>query len=299
MATHLNFRRAAEDLLLTQPAVTLQVKALEEELHVALFDRSGGQIVLTPSGKLLYDYAIRLAALAEEATQAISMANGSAAGQLLLGASQTIAQYVLPRMLGTFQRENPRLQLGLISGNTEQMLEELIQHRIALALVEGPSLRRDVKTHPFIEDELLLVLHPQHLWAGKAIDPQQLKDAPLLMRETGSGSRRVVEQALAKAGVRAKDLRIAMTFDSTEGLVSGVEAGLGLTFVSRWAVRNQLTLGTLATATLRGLRVTRVFSVAYTAGPEPTGAPALFIRFVMGRASEILTASLQRQQRKK
>ena len=293
VATHLNFRRAAEDLLLTQPAVTLQIKALEEELNVALFERSGGHVTLTPSGKLLYDYALRLAALAEEATQAISMSNGLAAGKLNLGASQTIAQYVLPRMLGTFQRENPRLQLGLVSGNTEEMLEALMQHHVALALIEGPSLRRDVKTQPFIEDEMLLVLPSRHVWADKTIDPQLLKETPLLLRETGSGSRRVVEQALGKAGLRSKDLRVAMTFDSTEGLISGVEAGLGLTFVSRWAVRNQLALGTVATAALRGLRITRVLSVAYPAGPEPTGAAGLFLRFVIGRAAEILTVSLR------
>jgi DNA-binding transcriptional LysR family regulator len=297
VAMHLNFRRAAEDLLLTQPAVTLQIKTLEDELQVPLFDRSGGRVTLTPSGKLLYDYAVRLAALAEEATQAISMANGSAAGKLLLGASQTIAQYVLPRMLGTFQRENPRLQLALISGNTEEMLEALMQHRIALALIEGPSLRRDVKTVPFIEDEMVLVLPPHHVWATQSIDVQQLKEAPLLMRETGSGSRRVVEQALAQTGLRSRDLRIAMTLDSTEGLISGVEAGLGFTFVSRWAVRNQLALGTLATATLRGLRITRLLSVAYAAGPEPSGSAGLFLRFVTGRAAEILTSSISGQKR--
>jgi DNA-binding transcriptional LysR family regulator len=291
VATHLNFRRAAEDLLLTQPAVTLQIKALEEEINVPLFDRSGGRVSLTPSGKLLYDYAMRLAALAEEATQAISMANGSAAGKLTLGASQTIAHYILPRMLGTFQRENPRLHFGLVSGNTEEMLEAMVQHRIAIALVEGPTQRRDVKTLPFIEDEILLIVPPQHIWAGKTIDPKLLKEAPLLTRETGSGSRHVVEQALAQVGLRTKDLRIAMTLDSTEALISGVESGLGLTFVSRWAVRNQLALGTLAVTMLRGMRLTRLLSVAYPTGPDPTGPAGIFLRFVTGRAAEILTAS--------
>jgi DNA-binding transcriptional LysR family regulator len=285
----LNFRRAAEDLLLTQPAVTLQIKALEEALNVSLFDRRGGRVSLTPSGKLLYDYTIRLAALAEEAAQAISTANGSAAGTLALGASQTIAHYVLPRILGTFQKENPRLQLTVISGNTEEMLEDLAQHKIAIALIEGPNLRRDVKAVPFIEDEILLVVPRNHLWAGRTIDPQLLKEAALLTRETGSGSRYVVDHALSQAGLRAKELRFVMTFDSTEGLISGVEAGLGLTFVSRWAVRNQLALGTLAAVQLRGTRLTRQFSLAHPAGPAPTGPAGLFLRFVIGRAAEILS----------
>lgn len=118
---------------------------------------------------------------------------------------------------------------------------------------------------------MVLAVPATHGWANQDIKPEDLKSEPLLMREFGSGSRRVVEQALAKAGVKAKDLAVSMELDSTEGLLSAVEAGLGITFVSRWVVRNQLSLGTLKIGRVQGLKLSRQFSMVYPAGPEPTG----------------------------
>ena len=292
VATYLNFRRAAEELLLTQPAVTQQIHALEEEIGAALFDRAGGRVKLTASGQLLRVYAGRLAALSEEALEAIAATNGAAAGELAVGASQTNAQYILPRVLGAFHREYPKLRIRLVSHNTEDVLEALVQRHIGIALIEGPALRRDVRTQPFLEDELLLVTSPDHPLAGKEIQPEDLKLEPMLMRERGSGSRRVVEQAFEKAGIHTRQLNIVMALDSTEGLVSGVEAGLGIAFVSRWAVRNQLRLRTLAAARLSGVRITRMLSVAYPAGPVPTGLDGKFLRFMTTRAGDVLLQSM-------
>jgi DNA-binding transcriptional LysR family regulator len=291
-ATYLNFRRAAEDLLLTQPAVTQQIHALEEEIGAALFDRTGGRVKLTPSGQLLLGYAERIAALSNEALEAITASNGTAAGELAIGASQTNAQYILPRVLGVFYRENPHLHIRTVSHNTEDILEALAQRHIGIALIEGPTLRRDVRTISFLKDELLLVTPSDHPWAGREIEPEELLSQPLLMRERGSGSRRVIEQSLEKAGIHIRRLNIVMALDSTEGLVSGVEAGLGIAFVSQWAVRNQLRLHTLATATLSGIRITRVLSVAYPGGPVPTGIEGKFLRFMTTRAREVLRQSL-------
>lgn len=292
VAKHLNFRRAAEELLLTQPAVTQQVHTLEEEIGAALFDRAGGRVKLTATGELLRGYAERLAVLSNEALEAIAAANGTAAGELVVGASQTNAQFILPRVLGAFQREHPKLRIRAVSHNTEDVLEALVERSIGVALIEGPALRRDVRTQPFLEDELLLVTSPDHPWAGKEVEPEQLKLQPMLMRERGSGSRRVVEEALEKAGVHARELNIVMALDSTEGLVSGVEAGLGIAIVSQWAVRNQLRLRTLARATLRNIRITRMLSVAYPAGPVPTGLDGNFLRFMTTRARDVLLESL-------
>ncbi len=292
VANHLNFRRAAEELLLTQPAVTQQIQTLEEEIGTALFDRTGGRVRLTASGELLRVYADRLAVLAEEALEAIAASNGSSAGELAVGASQTNAQYILPRVLGAFHREHPQLRIRLVSHNTEDVLEALVQRHIGIALIEGPTHRRDVKTQPFLEDELLLVTAPDHPWAGKEIAPGKLKLQGMLMRERGSGSRRVVEEALEKAGIHARQLNVVMALDSTEGLVSGVEAGLGIAFVSQWAVRNQLRLRTLATVTLIGIRITRMLSVAYPAGPVPSGLDGKFLRFMTTRAQDVLLQSL-------
>lgn len=292
VATHLNFRRAAEELLLTQPAVTQQIQALEGEIGAALFDRTGGRVKLTASGDILRVYAERLAALSGEALEAIAAIHGTTAGELFVGASQTNAQYILPRLLGAFHREHPKLRIRSVSHNTEEVLEALAQRQIGIALIEGPALRRDVRTQPFLEDELLLVTPPDHPWAGRTVQPDELKLQPMLMRERGSGSRRVVEQALEKAGVHARQLNIMMALDSTEGLVSGVEAGLGVAFVSEWAVRYQLRLQTVAMARLGGIRITRMLSVAYPAGPVPTGLEGKFLRFMTTRAQDVLLQSL-------
>ena len=282
MARQRSFTRAAEELLLTQPAVTAQVKALEEELGVALFVRGSGTVALTPSGAVLLPYAERLKALADEAAEAVARATGEMSGTLALGASQTIAQYVLPRLVAGFVREHPRVEVTAVSGNTERMLEDLAAHRIQLALVEGPARRKDVQVRGFLEDELVLVVPAGHEWAGREIDLETLRDAPMLMREVGSGTRRVVEEALRKAGLKRKEMRAGMELDSTEGLLSAAEAGLGVTFASRWAARNHVAVGSLKEVRVTGLRVARRFSVAWAAGPEPAGVAGVFLRWVAG-----------------
>jgi DNA-binding transcriptional LysR family regulator len=284
VAQHLNFRIAAEELLLTQSAVTQQIKALETEMDVPLFDRAGGRVSLTPAGAALLPFADRLAALAAEAREAVAAATGASAGRLALGASQTIGQYLLPRLIAGFLEQNPKVHISVIGGNTQTILEALVEHRVQLCLIEGPAMRRDVQVEPFMEDHMVCVVASGHEWADQEIDVNELQRATLVARELGSGSRRIVEQAMEEAGLKVKKLRLLMTFDSTEGLLSAVEAGLGIAFVSRWAVRNQLALGTLKLARVRGLNLARMFSLATVAGPEPSGIARAFHRFVLERA---------------
>ncbi len=286
VASHLNFSRAAEELLLTQPAVTQQIKALEEEYGVPLFDRAGGKITLTPSGLTLLPFANRLKEVSDEAYAAVARASGKLAGQLAIGASQTIAQYLLPAFLAGFLRENPRVSISTISGNTDEILQALSAHRIELALIEGPALRKDVHVESFMEDHIVLVVPSSHEWADQDVDVSALIKAPLLMREFGSGSRRVVEKSFASAGVSKKQLSIRMEFDSTESLLSAVEAGLGVTFVSQWAARNHLALGTLKVARTPDLKLARKFSIAYSAGPVPDGNPGAFRAYLLARGME-------------
>ena len=287
VAQHLNFSRAAEELLLTQPAVTQQIKTLEDELGIPLFDRGGGRIALTPGGATLLPFAQKMKLLGDEAIAAVAEAQGHRAGELCIGASQTIAQYLLPTLIAAFTKLNPKVQLIARSGNTDEVLELLVAGEIQLALIEGPEQRRDVHIEPFMEDHLVLVVPAAHGWADSEINLSELEEEPLLMREFGSGSRRVVEQALATAGLRLKDLRIRMEWDSTEGLLAAVEAGLGVAFASRWAVRNQLALGTLKVARVRGLKLSRRFAMAYPAGPKPTGNVGAFRKHLLNKASEI------------
>ena len=287
VARHLNFTRAAEELLLTQPAVTSQIKALEDEYGVPLFDRSGGRVVLTAAGSALLPYADRLTTLSQEAFAAVLDASGSVTGALALGASQTIAQHVLPNLVAAFLRDHPHVRVTAISGNTDRILEAVVDHRIQIALIEGPGLRKDIQVEPFMKDQMVLVVPAHHEWAEQEINVHDIEGAPLLMREVGSGSRRVVESALAKAGIKKKNLRTTMELDSTEGLLSAVEAGLGCTFVSRWAVRNQVALGTLRLVQVHGLKLTREFSLAYARGPEPRGNAGAFRQFILGYSSHL------------
>ena len=286
VAEQCSFRNAAEELYLTQPAVSFQIKALEEDIGVQLFDRTGAHIALTEAGKVLLDYSRQANALLVQAEHEIAALSGDHAGQLALGASTTIAQYVLPRLLGIFTREHPRIHPTMISGNTEQIVEAIEVQKIALGLIEGPARSRTVKSEPFLEDELLLIVPAAHEWAElESISCAEIGSAPLLMRERGSGTRRVVEMALERQGLRQNSLRIVMELDSTEAIKSAVEAGLGVGFVSRWAMAKDLRLGThFKIVEVAGLRIKRDFSVAYSSGVEPHGLADEFRRFLFASA---------------
>ncbi len=297
VALHLNFRMAAEELLLTQSAVTQQIKTLESELDVALFSRSAGRVALTAAGAVLLPFAEKLAALAEEARESVAATTGAHMGKLTLGASQTIGQYLLPKLVAGFLEQNPKVEISVLGGNTQTVLEALAEHRLQLCLIEGPAMRRDVHVEPFMEDHMVCVVPPGHEWADQEVDVKDLQGATFVARELGSGSRRIVEQALEQAGIEVHKLRLAMTFDSTEGLLSAVEAGLGIGFVSRWAVRNQLALGTLKLVRVQGLNLARMFSLATLAGPEPAGIARAFYRFVLERAEGLTPRATGRGKR--
>lgn len=287
----MSFRKAAEVLHLSQPAVSQQVRSLEEEAGVRLFDRGssdghGSQIALTEAGRVLLQYATTAATTMAEAQRALSALNDDVTGELRLGASTTIAQYVLPRILGAFLRQYPHVHLSVVSGNTERIAEAVAEERVALGIIEGPAMRRDVKTERMVEDEMVLIVAPGHAWARTGrIAPAELTKAPMLLRERGSGSRRVVERALKKAGISLRALRVAMELDSTEAIISGVEADLGVGFVSRCAIGKVLRLGTVRTVEVKGLEIVRDFSFIRLAGAEATGAAAAFQRFAMGSSS--------------
>ena len=254
VAKHLNFRRAAEELCLTQPAVTLQIKALEQDLGVQLFDRSGAHITLTPAGAVLLKYAGKMEKL-EAATQAaLAPFSEGQRGELRIGASLTIAQYILPHLLGAFQQQHPQVRPIVTTCNTEQVLEALVAHQVSVGFIEGPAMRRDVRTEVFLEDEIVLMVPPAHEWSERGfIDPDELLQERLLMRERGSGTRRVVEMALQKCGVKVKHLHLGMEFDSTEGITTAVEAGLGIGFASLWAIGKELQVGSLRVVPIRGV----------------------------------------------
>ena len=289
VAEHLSFRKAAEQLFLTQPAVTLQIKALEDDLGVRVFDRTGGRVSLTAQGRLLLRHAQRILAIISEAEQELAAGEGQLSGELALGVSTTIAQYVLPRLIGAFLAEHPRIRFSLHSGNTEEIVELLLHEKVSIGLIEGPARHREVHTAPFMEDEMVLIAHAD--FEANRVSRQQLLASTLLMREQGSGSRRVVETALQRAGFKLKAFQSVMYLDSTEAIKSAVEAGLGVGFVSRWAIAKELELRSLKTVEVAGLRVTRHFSLVSRTSPEPQGPSAAFRDFALARARLVSGAS--------
>ncbi len=292
VADEMSFRKAAEVLHLSQPAVSQHIHALEEEAGVQLFDRArgeghGSQISLTEAGRVLLGYANTAAETMVEARRALAALNHEVVGELRLGASTTVAQYVLPRILGAFLRQYPQVKLSLVSGNTERIVESVAEKKVALGIIEGPAMRRDVKTERMVRDEMVLIVSPNHASAlrkGAVITPAELAKLPLLLRERGSGSRRVVERALKKVGIPLRSLGVAMELDSTEAIISGVEAELGVGFVSRWAIGKVLRLGSVRVVAVEGLEIVRDFSFVRLAGSELRGAAAAFQRFAMASA---------------
>jgi DNA-binding transcriptional LysR family regulator len=283
VAEQLSFRKAAEELYLTQPAVSMQIKALEEEVGVVLFDRSGSHVKLTPAGATMLKFAERSVRLLLEGCQALASFGGTQSGALTLGASTTIAQYVLPRILSDFCASHPRVHPTLISGNTEQIVKAVEEERIALGFIEGPSRSRNLTLLPFLEDELILLVPAAHEWAEQVeIVPQDLTRSPMLMRERGSGTRRIIELALERHHIRRGSLNVVMELDSTEAIKSAVEAGLGVGFVSRWAIAKDARLGpAFRIVAIKGLRFTRHFVAITPKGPQLSGPAAEFCSYVL------------------
>jgi LysR family transcriptional regulator, transcriptional activator of the cysJI operon len=280
VASKHSFRHAAEALYLTQPAVTLQVKALEDEIGLKLFDRSSKTITLTEAGNRLYKYAEEISAMVQAAREALTQLKGPNHGELKVGASTTIAQYVLPKILGEFVTQEARIHISIVSGNNDKIVHDVLEGEIAIGLIEGPARQPLLKTELFLADEIAVVVPTHHPWAGKIITLEELASAPLVVREDGSGTRHVVENTLRDAGVRIKDLNFAMQLDSTEAIKASVEAGLGVGFVSRRAIRKEVRLDTLKEVTVDSLRFWRDFSILYPRGPEPSGAAGTFLLFL-------------------
>src|SRR6202047_5526368 len=180
VADNLNFRQAAEALYLTQPAVTLQIKALEEELGVPLFDRTKNRVALTEAGRILLKHAKKVEALTAVARQELARLVGEEEGDLSAGASTTISQYLLPKLIGEFRISNPKIRLSLLGANTEKIVLGILDGTLAIGLIEGPSLHRDLGEEPFVADEIVVVVSSKHQWGGKQVGGKQISQHPSL-----------------------------------------------------------------------------------------------------------------------
>jgi|HubBroStandDraft_5_1064220.scaffolds.fasta_scaffold10325_3 DNA-binding transcriptional LysR family regulator len=272
VADTLNFRRAADELHLTQPAITSQIKSLEEGLGIALFDRISRDIRLTPAGTTLLQYVRQIEAISNDAVAALAPFGGQEGIEISIGASHTIAVYLLPRLLLTLQKDWPKLRIHIMGGSTNEILHALTMHQIGVGLIEAPAFRPDLKIEVFGEDELALIVRPDHRWAEKTeLRAAELVQEPILLREVGSGMRKFVEEYLEKNGVLRQQLRTSIDMNSTEGILAAVEAGLGIGFVPCAVLDKALMTGSVKVIPLVKGPVRRQLSIVLLNGPEPKG----------------------------
>jgi DNA-binding transcriptional LysR family regulator len=244
VAKHRSFTKAAETLFMTQPAVTFQVKQLEEQFNARLFERGHGQISLTGAGQMVFEYAERILSLSSELDARMKDLTGQMAGTLLVGASMTIADYLLPRVLGEFKSRFPSVVPRLLVANSETVQNQVAEASLDIGFIEGDSLLPSLVTEVCCEDELQLVCAPSHALAREqAITPGMLAQHVYVSREPGSGTREVADRYLEKAGVET--LQPAMELGSPEALKGLVSTGYGFAIMSRATVAKETRLGEL------------------------------------------------------
>jgi DNA-binding transcriptional LysR family regulator len=272
VADMLNYRRAADELHLTQPAVTAQIRSLEESLGIALFDRIGRDTTLTPAGSTLLQYVRQIEAITNDAIAALAPFGGQEGVELSIGASHTIAVYLLPKLLHNLLYEWPKLRIHIMGGSTNEVLQALTTHQIGVALIEAPAHRPDLKIEAFGEDELALIVRPDHRWTKKTmVSAAELVQEPILLREVGSGMRQFVEEYLERNGVLRQQLHTFIDMNSTEGIVAAVEVGLGIGFAPYLAIEKALRQESVKAIQLENGPIRRELSIALLNGPDPRG----------------------------
>lgn len=247
----LSFTRAAEMLHMTQPAVTHQIRQLEEEFNARLFDRSNNRISLTAAGEQVLDYANRILQLYGEMQESVKTLTGDRTGLVTLGASTTIAEYMLPGLLGGFRQRFPEVQIRLRVANTESVVAMVADNSIDLGVVEGEVDNQLLRVERCQQDELQVILPPGHPLSGrKRISPHELAAYPFIDREDGSGTRSVVESYFRDQGLDENALNRPFELGSTEAIKGAVQAGVGVTIVSIATVSKELALGHLVAVPL-------------------------------------------------
>ncbi|MFZ6016439.1 MAG: selenium metabolism-associated LysR family transcriptional regulator [Nitrospirota bacterium] len=241
-----SFSKTSEIIHLTQPAVSLQIQALEEIYETKLFDRSSSTVTLTPAGEVLYKYAKEILALYASAEKVIREMTGLVKGSITVGASSTIGNYLLPSVITCFRKTHPKIKIHLLIGNTRRVIDLLNSGNIDLGLVAGDVTRQKMIVEKLISDELLLVVPSLHPWAKKKeVSISELIREPFIFREAGSGTRQMVEKFLARHGITPQEMNVSMVLGSTEAIKDAVENGLGISIISRWAARKESKYGSL------------------------------------------------------
>lgn len=279
-----NFSETAKILHLSQPSVSLQIQQLEESLRVKLFERTTRTIKLTNSGKVLLRYAERIFQFINEAEKELTALSKSIHGELNIGASTTIGEHILPYLLGPFKLEYPLVNLLMKIGNSHTIIEQLLNQEIHIGFVEAMYTHPRLNNHPFLDDELVVICskkNPPPTLVGKdVLTPQDLFSLPLILRERGSGTRQVIDESLRTIELNPDELHVVLESGNTESVKAAVETGMGISILSKYAIRKELQLNTLQEVKIKGINMHRYFYLVYDKNKIQSAAATTFIDLV-------------------
>lgn len=256
-----SFSRAAAELLISQPSVSIQVGELERQFGVELFEQVGKSARLTEAGRILNAYAGRILGLIDETRRAIDEVKGLRRGRILIGATPTPGTYILPALLGRLKEQYPQLEIALRIGTPRRIQEMLLQHELDVGVVGLKVTFPDLEAVPMVTDEMALVVAPAHRFAAlPAVDVADLSGEPFILRERGSENREVVDEALHRAGVHITPV---LELEGVEMVKQAVAANLGISILSRFSVELEVASARLRIAPIRELRIERVISIIF------------------------------------
>jgi DNA-binding transcriptional LysR family regulator len=279
-----SFSRAAEQLGLTQPAVSLQIRSLEKRFGRQLLDRSGRRVEPTEAGRRLYRRAQRLLALEDQLVdEVVAETDGELRGTIAIGASTGPGGGVVPLLLCEFQLRNPEVEIALSVFDTQRVVELVADRELELGVVGAARRHRSVVFEPLFRDEVILVCAPGHRFTGKNLSLEQLREEPLIVMQEGAGVRQVIEDELRGVGTRLRDFDVRLELGLQESVKSAVAAGYGVSFISRSAVEAELAAGTLAAAHVEGVEPSREISLVRSSGRPLTHAAEAFVGFARDR----------------
>jgi DNA-binding transcriptional LysR family regulator len=280
-----SFSQAAEWLGVTQPAVSLQVRALERRLGTLLLDRSGRRVEPTEVGMRLYRGAQRLLALEEELVNEVAAADAAAAltGTFEIGASTGPGGVVLPQLLCEFAAEHPSLHVALSVFDTQTVVERVADRTLELGVVGAAPRHRGVEYEPFFRDTVVLACPAGHPFGGRTVSVHELREETLIVMQDGAGVRSLTEDELRRAGVRLRELRVRLELGLQESVATAVRAGYGVAFISRFSIERDLQAGTLTEARLEGLELEREILLVRASGRSESRAARAFVEFAGDR----------------
>jgi DNA-binding transcriptional LysR family regulator len=278
-----SFSQAAEKLGVTQPAVSLQVRALEQRLGQTLLDRSGRRVEPTEAGRRLYRSAQRMLALEEQLLQEVAGDEEGLHGTLTIGASTGPGAHLVPLLLCEFQRDHEDLHVALSISDTQTVIDRVAERELELGVVGALRRHRSLEFEPLVRDEIVLAVPPGHRAAGSRLSVDELKEETLIVMQEGAGVRQVVEEELRRAGLRLRGVEPKLELGLQESIKSAVAAGYGVAFISRTAIEGELKAGTIAAAGVEGVELARQIYVVRARRRAPTRAAEAFLSFARER----------------